>query len=90
VNFTARGLLFLFFFDFEYFPAFKMAAIWTNPVGSAHFTTVAAHNQVGGYQRVMSTPAIAPARSMFSFRLRCHQVTPIKSNWQSLVLELPS
>jgi hypothetical protein len=75
VNFTARGSLLLF--DVDHFTALVMAAIWANGVGQAHFTAIAALDQVTSFQRVMGAAAITATRSVFPFWLWGHGLTPV-------------
>jgi hypothetical protein len=54
------------------FASLIITAVRANLVGKAHFTTVAAGNQVGWYEGVMRPAAIAPALRVLTLWLRNH------------------
>jgi hypothetical protein len=60
------------FFDFDYFTALIMPAFRADGMWQSHLTTVAALDEVVGYQSVLRTPAIAAAFRKFAFWLRNH------------------
>jgi hypothetical protein len=65
------GFLF-FFFGCYNFPSLIMSAFGADGMREAHFTTIAALNQVIGLQCVMGAATIAAALRKFPFWLRNH------------------
>jgi hypothetical protein len=69
---TARFLFLLFLFHVDHFAAFIVTATGAHGVRQAHFTAIAALNQVRGSKCVMGAAAITASRAVFTFRLRGH------------------
>jgi ABC-type arginine/histidine transport system permease subunit len=75
MQFITTGLLLgflLFFFGCNYFSTLIMSAFWADCMREAHFTTIAALNQIVGFQCVMGAATIAAALRKFPFWLRNH------------------
>ena len=70
------GYLFFLFFDFDNLAALVMAAVGTNPMRQAHFSTVATLNEVLRFQGVVCATAVAATLRMFSFWVGGHGLTP--------------
>jgi hypothetical protein len=70
------GLFFLCL-DLDHFSTFVMTTIRAHVMRLAHFTTVAALNQVGRFQGIVGAPTITAAGREFSLRLRGHWITPV-------------
>jgi len=75
--FTARARLFLLFFGFDNLAAFEVTAIWTHTMRHAQFTAIAAYDQVGTCQSIVSAAAVTASRGMLPFWLWGHRRTPI-------------
>lgn len=64
--------MFLFFFDFDDFASFVVAAVGADGVGKAHGAAVGAEGEVAGFECVVSAAVVAAALGVFAFWMWGH------------------
>ena len=69
-----------FFFYVDDFSSLVLSTVGANGMRKPHFTTIAALNEIRGFERVMCPAAVSSALRKFSFWKRNHFYTPVKNS----------